>query len=47
MGPQIILLPPTWREDSKNGLRFEIGPWEVVELNVDERTDRQTPAIVI
>ena len=34
--------PPNWREDSKNGLRFEIGPWEAVELNVDGRTNEQT-----
>ena len=42
IAPKIILLPPPWREDSKNGLRFKIRPWEGVEFligRMDEQTD--------
>ena len=39
---QIILLPPPWQKDSKNGLRFEISPWEGVDLRVDKRTNEHT-----
>ena len=27
-GLQIIILAPPWSKDSKNVIRFEIGPWE-------------------
>ena len=43
-GLQIILLAPPWCKDSKNEIRFEIGPWEGGEKigHTYKQTDRQT-----
>ena len=42
-GLQIFLLAPPWSKDSKNVIRFEIGPWEGGEKigHTYRQTDRR------